>query len=163
MKIDFLLNHKHLIEEIAKLKFLEFSHLAPEKTLDDYIKGLREHCNDKQFPITYIVLENENFLGTFSLRACDLDSHKQFTPWMGSVLVPPEKRNQGIGAFLVKQAEEKSKTMGYDFLYLFTPNKADWYAKLGWNTVDLSTLKNTPITIMRKSLTAFPNFLCFRL
>ena len=152
MKFDFLVHHMGLIRRIAELKFSEFSYLVPGKTLEDFITGLHEHCNDQKLPITYVALENENFFGTFSLRECDLNSHCHFRPWIGSVLVPPEKRNQGIGSLLVKVAENKAKEMGHDFLYLFTPNKAPWYTKLGWTAIEKSSLNNIPVTIMHKYL-----------
>ena len=152
MKFDFLIHHKDLIQTIAELKFSEFSYLVPEKTLDDFIEGLYRHCNTEEFPITYVALEGKNFLGTFSLRVCDLNSHSHLSPWMGSVLVPPDKRNRGIGSFLVKEAENKAKERGYNSLYLFTPNKRAWYTKLGWITIKESSLAHTPITIMQKHL-----------
>lgn len=152
MKFDILANNPDLIQRIAELKFSEFSYLVPGKTLDDFVRGLWEHCNDKTFPITYVALEGKDFLGTFSLRKCDLNSHSYLSPWIGSVLVPTEKRNQGIGALLVKEAENIAIEMGQDFLYLFTPNKESWYAKLGWVIIEQSFLNNISITIMHKSL-----------
>jgi hypothetical protein len=55
---------------------------------------------------------------------------------------------------LVKEAEAMAKKRGNDFLYLFTPNKAAWYSKLGWNIIELSDLNNVPITIMSQPLHA---------
>lgn len=152
MKFDFLAHHIKLIPKIAELKFSEFHYLVPKKTIDDFIRGLHNHCNDGKLPISYVALEGDHFLGTFSLRERDLDSHSHLIPWIGSVLVSPEKRNQGIGSLLVKEAEVKAKEMGFDLLYLFTPNQAPWYTKLGWDTIEKSILNNIPITIMRKPL-----------
>lgn len=155
MKFDFLINHTRLIPKIAELRFAEFSYLVPGKTLDEFVNGLQEHCNDCKLPITYVALKGNDFLGTFSLRQCDLHSHSHLTPWIGGVLVPSEKRNQGIGSLLVKEGEAQAREMGFDSLYLFTPNKAPWYTKLGWSTVETASLNHTPITIMQKTLSDF--------
>lgn len=152
MRIDLLLNHTHFIDRISELKLKEFGYLVPNKTIDDVVNGLKEHCNDVSLPITWVALEGQDFVGTFSIRACDLPSHKHFAPWLGSLVVPPEKRNKGIGAYLVKQSEKIAANMGYEFLYLFTPNKAAWYEKLGWEAVESLSFNNIPITIMQKSI-----------
>lgn len=152
-KIDFLSKHQDLIEEIAQLKLSAFGHMVPDKKLGDFIEGLHQHCNTDQLPITWVALDDRKFVGTFSLRPCDLQSHQHLAPWLGSVVVVPEHRNRGIGAELVKEAENKAKTLGYNFLYLFTPNKAAWYSRFGWDTLELSCLNSTPITIMQKNLT----------
>ena len=121
--IEFLKDHQHLIPEIAELKFQQFGGSVPNKTLHDYKKGLETHLNKKELPIAYVLVENKQFLGTFSLRKCDMDTHQHLSPWIGGVLVDPSKRNKGIGALLVKSAEMIANELGYDRLYLFTPNK----------------------------------------
>lgn len=152
MNIELLLDHQYLIPEIAELKFQEFGYFDAEMTLQDFRKGLETHLNDKKFPITFVLVENKQFIGTFSLRNCDMDTHQHLSPWIGSVLVHPNRRKQGIGAFLVKRAELIAKESGYDCLYLCTPNKAAWYAKLGWQTLEHSFFNKVPVTIMEKSL-----------
>lgn len=150
MDIELLLDHQYLIPEIAKLRFQQFGYLVPEKTLNDFIKGLESHLNDKKLPITYVVVENKQFFGTFSLRKSDMDTHQHLFPWLGGVLVHPSKRNKGIGAFLVKKAEMIANELGYNHLYLFTPDKAAWYAKLGWKPLEHTFFKNVPVIVMVK-------------
>jgi len=152
MKIEYLLHHPDLIPEIAELKFREFGYLVPGKTLEDFHQGLEKHLNDKEFPIAYVVRENKKFIGTFSLRKVDLDTHKHLFPWMGSVLVHPDMRNRGIGSFLVKNAEIIARELGYPHLYLFTPDKAAWYAKLGWTITQHTLFDSNPVTIMEIQL-----------
>lgn len=152
MHIEFLADHPYLISEIAELKLRQFGYLVPSKTLKDFHRGLEEHLNRQILPTTYVFVEDKKFTGTVSLRYLELDSHQYFSPWMGSVLVHPDKRNQGIGTFLVKKAEENAKNFGFTELYLFTPDKSKWYAKLGWDYLEKSELNNIPIDIMRKKL-----------
>lgn len=152
LNIELLLDHQYLIPEIAELKFQQFGSLVPGKTLQDFKKGLETHLNDTKLPIAYVVVENKQFIGTFSLRICDKDTHQHLSPWIGSVLVHPSNRNKGIGAFLVKRAEMIANELGYDHLYLFTPDKAAWYAKLGWQTLEHAFFNNVPVTVMKKSL-----------
>ena len=152
MQTELLLHHTHLIPEIAELRLREMGYLVPEKKLEDFHKGLEEHLNEKELPIAFVTTENHKFIGTFSLRKYDMGTHQHFSPWIGGVLVHPDKRKQGIGSFLVKKAESLAKEMGYHHLYLFTPNKAVWYAKLGWKVTEHTFFNQIPVTIMEKEL-----------
>lgn len=153
MKIELLSEHPRLIPEIVDLKFQEFSYLVPQKTKADFLKGVQAHLSAPNLPIAYVIVtEEKEFVGTFSLRQCDMESHSHFTPWVGSILVHPSKRNQGIGSILVKNAELTALEMGFAQLYLFTPNKAAWYAKLGWETVEKTLFNEIPVTVMTKNL-----------
>lgn len=148
MNIELLLDHQYLIPEIAALKLRYFG--FPDKTLQDYEKGLETHLNESKLPIAFVVVENKQFIGTFSLRICDMDTHQHLSPWMANVLVHPSQRNKGVGAFLVQRAEMRAQELGFDRLYLYTPDKAAWYAKLGWQTLEHSFYNNEPVTVMEK-------------
>ena len=152
LNIELLLDHQYLIPEIAALRFQQFGSLVPGKTLQDFKNGLETHLNNEKLPIAFVIVENKQFIGTFCLRKYDMDTHLHLSPWVGGVLVHPSKRNKGIGAFLVKRAEMMANELGYDRLYLFTPDKAAWYAKLGWQTLEHTFFNNVPVTVMEKSL-----------
>ena len=153
ISVSLLVENVHLIEEIAQLKFHEFASLSPGKTVDDFVTGLKSHLNDKKLPTAYVLVnDSKEFIGTFSIRAHDMSTHQHLTPWIGSVLVHPGRRNRGLGAFIVNQAESIAKEMGYSQLYLFTPNKEEWYQKLGWKTIEHTTFNNHPVAVMIKYL-----------
>jgi len=152
LKIELLLNHPYLIPEIAELKLQEFGRFVPGRSVQDFKKGLETHLNDRELPIAYVVVENKEFIGTFNLRKCDMDTHQHLSPWLASLLVHPSKRNRGVGAFLVKSAEMMAKELGYERLYLFSSEKTAWYAKLGWQTLEQAFYNNMTVTVMEKSL-----------
>ena len=153
MSLDLLVNQIHLIPVIARLKYDEFAYMVPGKNVEQFEDGLRTHLNHTELPLTYVrVNELQEFIGTFSLRLHDLDSHRHLTPWLASVVVSPDQRRQWIGEYLVREAEKKAAEMGIKTLYLFTPNKEAWYQKLGWQTIEKSFLNTIPITIMQKQL-----------
>ena len=153
MNIELLVDHQYLISELAELSFYEFGYLVPGKTLQDYIRGFEAHLNSNKFPITFVIVENTQLVGTFSLRKSDMNTHQHLSPWIGSVLVHPSRRGMGVGTFLVKNAKMKVKELGYDCLYLFTPNKAAWYTKLGWEVLEQTFFYHTAVTVMKTSLT----------
>jgi predicted N-acetyltransferase YhbS len=150
--VSLLLNHKRLIKYVAQLRFDEFNYLYPNLKLNDVVQKLKDQGNNNGLPCTWVVLKDIEFMGTFSLTLSDLSSHSHLTPWLAGVVVPYSKRRQGIGTFMIKQAEKLAKEMHYRVLYLFTPNKASWYRKLGWNVIEQTSCNNVPITIMNKYL-----------
>lgn len=156
LKIEHLADHPHFAPELSELLFFQFGFLAPESSLLDFQKKLQRHLNKDRMPQAYVAFEEaceeEELLGTFSLRDFDMETHKHLSPWIGSLMVHPSKRGQGIGSRLVEQAKSLTKELGYKKLFLFTPDKETWYLKLGWKVVEKSSFNNYSVTVMSHSL-----------
>lgn len=153
MTFQLLVDRQEFVRQIADLKYREFAYMVPGKTVEDFELGVRTHLNREGLPLTYVkVNDMGEMLGSFSLRPHDLESHKQWSPWLASVVVPEAHRNRGVGESLVKTAETKAKEIGISKLYLFTPNKEKWYEKLGWKTVEQTVFNQVPVVIMSKDL-----------
>lgn len=150
-----LVDRQEFIPLIARQKYDEFSYLTPNKTVAEFEKGVRTHLNRDTLPITYVKLSDSGeFLGTYSLRVNhrNLTSHHHLTPWLASLFVPIEHRRMGVGASLVKDAEEKAALLGIKQLFLFTPDQSAWYEKLGWSILDSGSMNNIPVFVMSKSI-----------
>ncbi len=160
IKIESLNFHQDLIPKLASFLYEEFSHLFPNETKKDFEEILKKRLNEKCLPITYVSFEKKEFVGTYSLREDDpkISSHfkpslkKSYSPWLGSVFVLSHQRNRGYGKLLVKDAEQKIKKLNYAKLYLFTEDREEWYAKLGYSSIKRSFLENYPVAIMEKIL-----------
>lgn len=148
MKIEKLINYTHLIPEIAQLKFDHYRRFAPEIQLIDVQKNLEKDLVETRSPIALVVIENNSYVGSISLRINDMESYSHLTPWLGGLFVHPSMRKKGIGSLLISKIIQLAKDLGYAKLYLYTSDKADWYSKLGWKTVEHTLLKNSPVTIM---------------
>ncbi|MDF2868150.1 MAG: N-acetyltransferase [Gammaproteobacteria bacterium] len=151
-QLSYLADYQHYIPLLAKHLYHQFSYFNPAYTLDSYEEELAHQCNYSQLPITYIVQQNNTVLGTASLYLNDLNSHQHLVPWLANVYTFEAYRKQGVGAYLVEQVVLQAKSLGFDKLYLFTDDKAEWYQKLGWHSVDHSVLKGIPIVIMKYDL-----------
>lgn len=152
--IDYLANHSHHIAILAEHLASHYQYVFPEKTASDYVKRLEQHLDFEKLPLALIALDQAGqLLGTCSLRITDLDSRPDLGPWLGGVFVLPEKRKQGVGEFLVHEAKERAKQLRIEKLFLFTFDKANWYAKLGWNTSFQTMQRGFPVTVMELMLT----------
>jgi N-acetylglutamate synthase-like GNAT family acetyltransferase len=67
---------------------------------------------------------------------------------MAAVYVIPERRGMGIGSALVRAAMEEAKHISLDRLYLLTPDRSSFYARLGWNVLDKVEYRGENVTIM---------------
>lgn len=88
------------------------------------------------------------FAGTVSLRETDIDSYTKVSPWLRSVVIVPEFRNQGIGSWMVQEVMQFAAKLRIGDWYLYTPNKENFYANLGWRTIDKTCHQNVPGVIM---------------
>lgn len=91
-------------------------------------------------------------MGVASLRVHDLEGRENLTPWLGGVYVAPDSRRRGVGTALVRAVEEKARELGFEEIYLFTLDREDWYASLGWSTIETIHWRGDPGVVMHKRL-----------
>jgi N-acetylglutamate synthase-like GNAT family acetyltransferase len=82
----------------------------------------------------------------------DIDSHHHLTPWLATVLVAPTHRGKGVGSALSRRATEEAEALGVSQLYLFTFDKASFYARMGWSALEQARLAGISGTIMVRTL-----------
>jgi N-acetylglutamate synthase-like GNAT family acetyltransferase len=101
--------------------------------------------------VTFIAIEENDVVGTVSLVPHDLKIRMDLTPWIASVFVKPGSRGRGVGSQLVSFAEAEAQRRDISAMYLFTPNKQQMYARLGWNTVEEVEYRGEHVTVMNKT------------
>lgn len=136
------------IPTIARWHFDEWGYLNPGKTLEHRIERMQRYLSDAAIPSMLIAVEGDEVLGTAALVESDMDSHPELTPWLASVYIRDDQRGRGLGKKLVKALMDFAGQQHLPRLYLFTPDQAPFYAKLGWQTLVEETYRDTPVTIM---------------
>ncbi len=137
------------IPTIARWHFDEWGYLNPGKTLEYRIERMQRYIADNPIPSMLIAVEGDAVLGTAALVEADMDSHPELTPWLASVYIREDQRGRGLGKKLVQALMDFAGQQQLKQLYLFTPNQADFYAKLGWKALAQELYRNTPVTIMQ--------------
>ena len=150
MKIEYLADHPEFIPELAALHFAEWSYLNPGESLEGKAEYLRDNCGRNGVPTFVIAIEGTRLIGSASLIAQDMDDRPDLTPWLADVFVKPEYRGQGVATSLIQRIEAEAKYAGIRKLYLYTPDAADLYRRLGWNTVETCMYKGVDVVIMAK-------------
>ena len=132
----------------------EWSYLYPGTTLHDIEDHLRERINKKSLPLTLVAIEAGEPVGTASLKACDMETRSDLTPWLTSVYVAKRWRRKGIGSSLVKAIEKKAAELEILKVFLFTTDAALaalFYSRLGWIVKEKTIYHSYPVIIMEKA------------
>ena len=139
---------------LAQWHHAEWAHLNPGQTLESRLQKMQLFLGDALIPSMFCQEENNGVLGSAALVECDMDSHRELTPWLASVYVRADRRGEGIGSTLVQQVMTMAAQHGINELYLFTPDRAAFYQRLGWQIVAHEHYHNEAVTLMKVNLSA---------
>lgn len=82
----------------------------------------------------------------------EIDAKHDLTPWLASLYVAPEFRNQGIGAALVRAIQQHARGVGCGELHLYTSKAEAFYARLGWIARERFDWHGERLTLMTRRL-----------
>jgi len=153
-EIKLLTDCREHIPALAKLWYEEISrHWAPNPSIEKATQKLTEHLNKDKMPMAFIALWNELPIGMACLREND-GIQPGIAPWLGSLVVHPQYRDQKIGEALINTIKNEAKKLGHHSLYLlaFDPTIPNWYARLGWQAIGDDELFGHPVAVMKISL-----------
>ena len=148
MEIIDLRKIPEIIPMLAKWHHEEWAHFNPRTTLENRIERYHEYLGDAPLPSTYVACKNSDILGSAAIVKHDMKTRMEYSPWLASVFVPPQHRNNGIGTRLVSHVMTIAVKNGFDSLYLFTPDKERYYRKLGWSTIHKEFYSDTQVFVM---------------
>lgn len=148
MQISSLKDRPHHLLPLAAWHHAEWSYLNPGRSLQERIAEMREDLKGNAIPTTFVAEDDGELLGSACILADDMSSHPELSPWLASVYVAAQHRKKGIGSILVKRVMQHAQENGVKRLYLYTPDQAQLYARLGWQVHSEETYNGTPVTIM---------------
>lgn len=150
-EITYLPDDDAIVHTVARWHQDEWGHLS-SRTVADRVAEFAEQRESRSVPLTLLAWADSAPVGTASLLVADMDSHPELTPWLGSVYVHPDHRRRGIASALCRRAEAEARRLGLPTLYLFTPDQAPLYARLGWEVVGEERYHGELETVMRLDL-----------
>lgn len=139
------------LEMLANWHQEQWSYFNPQGTLAGRIERMKSHLLPEFIPTTFVAMDQELF-GSAAIVEHDMDTRKDLSPWLASVFVAPEFRRQGIGSELVRHVMEHARLNQIQRLYLFTPDREAFYAKLGWEMFENTKYRGYAVTIMHVNL-----------
>lgn len=101
----------------------------------EFFASIIEHSQTPgQLPLTYVLVEGEELLGTVGLWRCDLISRQDLFPWLAALYVKESARGQGLAGQLQRHVIEQAKAMGFQELHLYSACR-DFYERFGWRYI----------------------------
>ena len=109
----------------------------------DYFSSSRELKVDKikssilageSFPQVYVLKEENNIIGSFSILEHELDG-SDLSPWLACVVINKKYRHKGFGMILLKHIEEIIN-QNFDEIYLTTEH-IGFYEKIGFRLIKI--------------------------
>lgn len=148
IKIEHLSNHIDSIPTLAKILHSGLGKWFVETSAKEIEPWFYEWLND-DLPSAYIALIDNIPVGLCSLQLND-GICPELSPWLGDLCVELSYQNLGIGRLLIDATKNKAKELGYEKLYLFSPDPMihKYYAKLGWQIIGIDTYNDHPVTVM---------------
>lgn len=155
MHIDYLAHHPALIPPLAQRCAEEWAHLYLAWGEGEAVEESRTARTDGGIPATLVAMDDDGaLLGTVSVIEDDLPGFEHLNPWLATLLVLPEQRSRGVGAFLVHEAERFAREAGYGEMYLFTESADGLFRRMGWLEMAKTTANGHEVRIFRRHLKA---------
>jgi GNAT superfamily N-acetyltransferase len=129
--------------------FLRDSGLPFEPVLEAATRTAAASC---PIPRTFVLLVDDEPVGTASLAAQDLDERPDLTPWLAGVFVAPHARRNGYAGLLIAAVEREARAASISTLWLYTRAAERIYARAGWETVETVMHAGKPFALMRRQL-----------
>ena len=152
MRIAYLADHPDWIPTLARWHQAQWNYLDAGVSVEQRMACLRTHLGRRQIPTTFVALDSGTLLGSASLIAHDMDTRMDLWPWLASVYVAPAHRRHGVGTALVRRAVEEARALEVGRLYLFTPDKEGFYARLGWSVLERIAYRGYQVVVMALDL-----------
>lgn len=149
MEIINLKDRQEYLKTVNRWLYDQWGHHDEESNEKEWLEDKKIKLNDnKLLPIRFVALEDKKPVGTASIIKHDMKTHTELEPWMADVYVKKEKRDKGYGTKLVKKILEEAQNYNFDVLYLFTPDKKEFYEKLGWEPFFREEYRDEMVDIM---------------
>ena len=150
MKIELIRNHTNTIPALAMLWQEVLGAIwLPKVSLEEAESWFYSSQNADSLPLTYVALKDSKPVGMCSLSIND-GIRPDLFPWLGDLCVRPDHQQQGIGKKLIEIIKQKARDLHFGKLYLFTFEQrlADYYSRMGWQTIGTDVFKGHSVIVM---------------
>lgn len=148
MEMAELKQYAQFIPTLAEWHHKQWAYINPGGSVEQRISSYQAHLESEGIPKMFVAVSGDKLLGSASLIPHDMDTRMDLSPWLASVFVDPAQRNQGAGSALVRHVVKEAGAMGYETIYLFTPDRAALYARLGWSTLEQTEYRGHKVEVM---------------
>lgn len=138
---------KFLIQ-LAHWHHNEWLHLNPGATLNSRLQRYQASIDTQLLPEIFVAYTGTTLLGSVTLDKEDMDTRPYLTPWLASLYVAPEYREQSVASQLIQYVVSYAKENNFSNIYLFTEDQTDFYQHRGWHFIESVEYRNVEVDLM---------------
>lgn len=150
--IQYLADCPEVIPTLASWAFEQWGQQYKMESVNVQLELFAHRANRDRLPLALVAFLGSQPVGTASIKIREMTTHPHLMYWLGAVYVVGRFRNRGIGTELISCATAKARDLAVDTLYLHTPDKAEFYSRLGWKEIERCVYYGHKVTIMKKNL-----------
>ena len=155
--VTYLADHPSFAPILATWTHQQWGRLSPHVTYEMRLAEFEKMAVRQTIPLTFVAIGDDSPVGMASIVKHDMRTQMELTPWLAAVYVAPAYRNRGIGSLVVRRAMQEAAALGFGRLYLFTPDRAHFYRRLGWREVERVSYREEQVTIMSYNFPTQPH------
>lgn len=140
------------LTQLSEWHHNEWLHLNPGATLGSRRERYKASIKTDTLPEVFVAYKGSTLLGSVTLDKEDMDTRKYLTPWLASLYVKPESRNQGVASQLIEFVVSYANEKNFKNIYLFTEDQTDFYQHRGWHFVESVEYRNAEVDLMCKNI-----------
>lgn len=119
---------------------------------DRELQRIEDHPVDQVF----VALDGNRPVGmAWMIEHEETCSVSHLTPWLSSLVVDPDHRDQGVAAALMAHVEAYAATGGDTRLFLLTETPGVYFTR-DWEVLDTASLAGRSVFVMQKTLAPAP-------
>lgn len=154
MRIGLLADAPACVATLAQWHHAQWCGLIRDWSLATAQAELQAHVAQRTVPTTLVLHVDEKLAGSVSLLDNDVPEFADCGPWLASLYVVPTLRRRGLGELLLHAAVQHARACGVSMLYLFTPEHRAFYARHGWQLLEMRPLGEQTVAIMNLDVSA---------
>ena len=134
MEIKCIKSNNRYFKEIINHYYNWFAN-KKSKTIEEYENTYLNSFNEEKLPNQYALIINDILIGMYEINEKDNIENKKYTPYLANVYIKEEYRNNGYSKFLIEDAKEKARKLGYKELYLHSRIE-NYYEKFDFKFIE---------------------------
>ena len=132
VQIDYLADHTEVITTLAEWFRSEWPEYYATRTLADIVYDFYAEVNRDYIPIRLVAFLGDELVGTIVLRENILETHPEYHPGLGGLLVAKLHRRAGIGIELVQAGMSLAEKIGHPVIFTITNVAGGILERLHW-------------------------------
>ncbi|WP_461534969.1 GNAT family N-acetyltransferase [Spongorhabdus nitratireducens] len=148
-----LTEYSSFLETLTSWSYQEWGQRDPSNSLEAARHQLQQCLKSDSVPVCYVAVCGEQPAGFITVKIRDMpDRFPDAEHWIGSLLIAPKYRRQGVGSLLMAHLIKQLPALGVGDLYLWTATAELFYAGYDFIALDrFRHLQQDVVVMVRKS------------